>query len=140
METAKIIVQSAIHADVVKIWEYYNQPEHITKWNFADPLWHCPSAKNDLRVGGKYVARMEAKDGSFGFDFSATYTEVIEHEKIAYRLDDGRDVEIIFDNQDGTTFVTLTFDAENQNPPEVQKQGWQAILDNFKKYAENERA
>ena len=136
METTKITVQSAIHADVAKVWEYYNQPEHITRWNFADPLWHCPSATNELRVGGRYVARMEAKDGRFGFDFSAIYTEVIEDEKVAYRLDDGRNVEIIFDSEDGITFVTVTFDAENQNSVEVQKQGWQAILDNFKKYVE----
>src|SRR5690606_38634763 len=126
METTKITVQSAIHADVAKVWEYYNQPEHITRWNFADPLWHCPSATNELRVDGKYVARMEAIDGSFGFDFSAAYAEVIEDEKVAYRLDDGRNVEIIFDSEDGITFVTVTFDAENQNSVEVQKQGWQA--------------
>ena len=89
-----------------------------------------------MRVGGKYVARMEAKDGSFGFDFSATYNEVVEHEKIVYTLDDGRDVEIIFESEEGITLVIVTFDAENQNSVEVQKQGWQAILDNFKKYAE----
>ncbi|HLW10709.1 MAG TPA: SRPBCC family protein [Fermentimonas sp.] len=136
METTKITVQSAIHADVAKVWEYYNQPEHITRWNFADPLWHCPSATNELRVGARYVARMEAKDGSFGFDFSATYNEVVEHEKIVYTLDDGRDVEITFDSEEGITLVIVTFDAENQNSVEVQKQGWQAILDNFKKYTE----
>lgn len=136
MEATKITVQSAIHADVAKVWKYYTQPDHIVRWNFADPLWHCPSATNDMRVGGKYVARMEARDGSFGFDFSATYNEVTEHEKIAYTLDDGREVEIIFESEDGLTLVFVTFDAENQNSVEVQKQGWQAILDNFKKYAE----
>lgn len=136
METTKITVQSVINADVAKVWKYYNQPDHITRWNFADPLWHCPKATNDLRVGGKYVARMEAKDGSFGFDFSAIYTEVIEHEKIGYILGDGREVDILFDSDNGTTLVTVTFDAEGQNPIEVQKKGWQAILDNFKIYAE----
>lgn len=136
METTKITVRSAINADVKKVWEYYNQPEHIVKWNFADPLWHCPKATNDLRVGGRYVARMEAKDGSFGFDFTAIYNEVSEYEKIGYILDDGREVDIIFDSENGGTIVTISFDAEGQNPIELQKKGWQAILDNFKKYAE----
>lgn len=136
MGTTKITIQTVVNADTVKVWDYYNQPEHITKWNFADPLWHCPTAANDLRMGGRYSARMEAKDGSFGFDFNALYTEVTEYEKVAYMLDDGRNVEITFDSENGSTLVIITFDAEDQNPVELQKQGWQSILDNFKKYVE----
>lgn len=140
MEKRKITIHAGINANIVKVWEFYNEPKHITKWNFTDPLWHCPTATNDLRVGGRYSARMEAKDGSFGFDFNGLYIEVIEHEKIAYLLEDERTVEITFENENGSTLLTITFEAENQNTLEAQKQGWQSILDNFKKYVENKES
>ncbi|MBB6501349.1 SRPBCC family protein [Pedobacter cryoconitis] len=132
----KITVTAKVNADIKKVWDCYTNPEHITKWNFADPSWQCPSATNDMRVGGKYSARMEAKDGSFGFDFEAVYNEVIEGEKFTYAMPDGRQVTVVF-NENGTqTDVIVTFDAEEQNSLEMQKNGWQAILDNFKKYTE----
>ncbi|MEP4534090.1 MAG: SRPBCC family protein [Cyclobacteriaceae bacterium] len=137
MKTTKITVTATIAADKNKAWEYYTQPEHITQWNFADPSWCCPSASNDLRVGGKYVARMEAKDGSFGFDFTATYDEVEEFKKLTYTIEDGRKVWVTFGESEGKTTVTTIFEAESQNAVEMQQGGWQAILDNFKKYAES---
>ncbi|MCE5206050.1 MAG: SRPBCC domain-containing protein [Porphyromonadaceae bacterium] len=136
METVKITVQSSIQADIQKVWDYYTQPEHIIGWNFASDDWHCSHATNDLRVGGQYSARMEAKDGSNGFDFNALYDEVAAYEKIAYTMEDGRKAMITFTGDNGTTWVKVTFDAENQNDPQMQRDGWQAILDNFKKYAE----
>lgn len=132
----KITVEATIAADRKKVWDYYTKPEHITKWNFASDDWQCPRAENDMRVGGKYNARMEAKDGSFGFDFEAIYDEVIENEKFTYSFG-GRQSTVTFDDLGDKTKVIVVFDAEDQHPEEFQKQGWQAILDNFKKYAEN---
>ena len=132
----KITVTATINADTNKVWEYYTNPIHITKWNFADPSWHCPFASNDLQVGGKYSARMEAKDGSFGFEFEAVYDEVIDGEKLTYTMTDGRQADVTFKRLRNTTEVIVTFDAETENPAEMQKSGWQAILDNFKKYTE----
>lgn len=136
MEQTKITVEAIIHADVKKIWDYWTKPEHITKWNFAADDWQCPKAENDLRVGGKYSARMEAKDGSFGFDFEAIYDEVVVQQKITYTMLDGRRASTTFKNIDGGTNVVTVFDAENLNSIELQQQGWQAILNNFKKYVE----
>lgn len=136
MGTTKITVQSTIQADINKVWDYYTQSEHIIGWNFASDDWHCPRAAIDLRVGGKYSARMEARDGSYGFDFNALYDEVKAYEKIAYTMEDGRKAVISFTGDNGTTQVEVTFDAESQNDPQMQRDGWQAILDNFKKYAE----
>jgi hypothetical protein len=133
----KITVSAAINADAKKVWNYYTSPEHITQWNFADPSWQCPSASNDMRVGGKYAARMEAKDGSFGFDFEAVYDEIKDGENFKYTMPDGRQVEVDFKEQEGQTQLNVAFDPENQNPEEMQKGGWQAILDNFKKYTES---
>jgi uncharacterized protein YndB with AHSA1/START domain len=133
----KITVQAMVMANKQKVWDYYTMPEHITKWNFADPSWHCPSATNDLNVGGRYIARMEAKDGSFGFDFDATYTEISEGNHFTYAFG-GRNAKVIFTEMDGQTEVTITFDPETENPVELQKSGWQSILDNFKKYAETD--
>lgn len=130
----KITVTATIDADAAKAWDYYTNPQHITKWNFADPSWHCPSASNDMRVGGKYSARMEAKDGSFGFDFEAVYDEIIPGKKFTYTMPDGRVVTVVFRNSGKQTEVIVTFDPENQNPLEMQQAGWQAILDNFKRY------
>lgn len=136
METTKITITATISADSQKVWNYWTDPEHITKWNFASDDWHCPSAENDLRAGGKYNARMEAKDGSFGFDFEAIYDEVIDQKRITYTIADGRQVITDFENTGVKTKVTTTFDAESENPVEMQRDGWQAILNNFKKYAE----
>lgn len=136
MEKIQITVQSKVNAPVEKVWDYWNAPEHIMKWNSASPDWHTPKSENDLRVGGKFCARMEAKDGSFGFDFGGVYDEVVANERIAYTMEDGRKTEITFINHGDTTEVIETFDAEGQNPVEMQQAGWQAILDNFKKYTE----
>ena len=136
MNNTKITVETNIAADVKKVWEYWTKPEHITKWNFASDDWHCPKAENDLRVGGKMKSRMEAKDGSFGFDFVAAYDEVVESERIAYTIADGRQVITTFQCLGDNTKVATVFDAENENPVEMQKGGWQAILNNFKKYVE----
>lgn len=131
-----ITIEATVNAPVEKAWEIWNKPEHIIQWNSASPDWHTPSAENDLRVGGQLKSRMEARDGSMGFDFAGTYTEVKENEKIAYTLGDGRKVEIIFTAVEGGTHVKETFDAENQNSLEMQRMGWQAILDSFRAYAE----
>lgn len=137
MSAEKITVQATVAAARTKVWEYYNNPEHIVKWNFAADDWQCPRAENDLRVGGKYSSRMEAKDGSWGFDFEATYNEVNEGKGFTYTIADGRQVNVEFADLGSTTKVTITFEAENQNPAEMQRGGWQAILDNFKRYAES---
>ncbi len=137
METTKITVGTTIDAKREKVWNYWNEPEHITQWNFADPSWHCPRAENDLRVGGKFKSRMEARDGNTGFDFEAVYDEVLDQEKIAYTMTDGRQVVTTFEDMDGKTKITTTFDAEQSNPVEMQKDGWQAIIDSFKKYVED---
>ena len=135
MNTTKIAVQATVAADKKKVWDYYTNPKHITQWNFADPSWHCPTASNDLQIGGQYIARMEAKDGSFGFDFEAVYTEILLEEKFTYEFG-GRFATVTFKEKDGKTEVTVVFDPETENPVELQKNGWQAILDNFKKYTE----
>lgn len=136
MDTKKITVETIVSASPGKVWEYWNNPEHITKWNYASDDWHCPAAENDLRPGGKLRSRMEARDGSFGFDFEAVYDEVVDRKKIAYTMGDGRKAVTHFEDLGGQTKVTTTFDAENENPVEMQRGGWQAILDNFKKHAE----
>ncbi|SDL62134.1 SRPBCC family protein [Chryseobacterium taihuense] len=136
MEPIKIDI--TILAPVEKVWNYYNDPQHIIQWNFAHESWECPHSENDLRVGGKFKNRMEAKDKSFGFDFEGTYDEIINNQRIKYHLDDGRKVDIVFDEVDAnTTNVEITFDPENQNSPEMQREGWYAILDNFHKHVEN---
>lgn len=137
MEKVQVTVRSIVNAPVDKVWDYWNAPEHITKWNSASPDWHTPRSENDLQVGGRFSARMEAKDGSFGFDFGGVYDEVVPHELIAYTMDDGRKTRISFVSDGVATEVIETFDAEAQNPVEMQQAGWQAILDNFKKYTES---
>lgn len=136
-EKTVVTIESTINAPVEKVWDYWNQPEHITKWNTPSPDWHCPKATNDLRVGGSINARMEAKDGSFGFDFGGVYDDVQLHKNIEYTLGDGRRVKIKFHSKDGATHVVESFDAEDQNPVDFQKAGWQEILDNFKRYTES---
>ena len=137
MKTEKITVQATISADRKKVWDYYTNPIHITQWNFADPSWHCPKAENDLRIGGKYFARMEAKDGSFGFDFETIYCKLQFGESFTYEMMDGRQASVSFIEQADKTEVLVTFDAETINSIERQRFGWQAILDNFKNYTEN---
>ncbi|MDM5329908.1 SRPBCC family protein [Neobacillus sp. CF12] len=134
--TKKITVETTVQAPVERVWKYWTEPTHITKWNTASDDWHTPFAENDLRAGGKFLSRMEAKDGSFGFDFGGVYDEVKVHEVIAYSMEDGRRVTITFKGKENETEVIETFDAETTNSIEMQQQGWQAILDNFKKYAE----
>jgi uncharacterized protein YndB with AHSA1/START domain len=139
METAnrtRITVENTIQAPVEKVWKYWTTPEHITKWNNASDDWHTPFAENDLRVGGKFSARMEAKDGSVGFDFYGIYDAVTENEMIEYTLGDGRKVIVNFTGNGNETKVVETFEAEGTHPIEMQRGGWQAILDNFKKYVE----
>lgn len=133
----KITVSTTVNAPVDKVWKLYNEPEHITQWNHASDEWHSPRAENDLRPGGKFLYRMEAKDGSFGFDFGGTYNEVVDQKRITYNLDDTRAVSVDFDANGDQTTVTSIFDADTQNPVEMQQQGWQAILNNFRKYVES---
>jgi len=132
----RVTVQAVIQSPVEKVWKYWSEPEHIMKWNQASDDWHVPRAENDLRVGGKFVTRMEAKDGSMGFDFGGIYDVVKSHEEISYTMGDGRKVDIIFISQGNETKVVETFDAEGTHPVEHQQAGWQAIMDNFKKYTE----
>lgn len=132
----KITVKTTVNAPVEKVWEYWTEPKHITKWNNASDDWHTPIAENDLTVGGKFLTRMEAKDGSFGFDFGGIYDEVKLKELISYTMGDGRKVTITFNGHGNETEVIETFDPETTNPIEMQQAGWQSILDNFKKYSE----
>jgi len=137
METnEKITVETTVQAPLEKVWKCWTEPDHIKIWNAASDDWHTPIAENDLRPGGKFLSRMEAKDGSFGFDFAGVYDEVNLHEVIAYSLGDGRKVTITFKGKDNETNVIETFDPDPSNPIEMQQQGWQAILDNFKKHVE----
>lgn len=136
MSRQVINIESSIAAPVDKVWNYWTNPNHITQWNFAVPEWSCPRASNDLKPGGKYFARMEAKDGSFGFDFEAIYDEVINQKKLVYTMGDGRKVTTVFEGSGNTTKIKTAFDAETQNSIEMQKDGWQAILNNFKSYTE----
>ncbi len=131
-----ITIKAIINAPVEKVWEYWSKPEHIMQWCNASPDWHVPRAQNDLQVGGTFSTRMEAKDGSFGFDFGGVYDEVKTNDLIAYTMGDGRKVRINFSTDGNTTKLFETFEAEEQNPVEMQRGGWQAILDNFKNHVE----
>lgn len=133
----EITVEAHINAPIEKIWEAWTDPEHITKWCFASNDWHAPTSENDLRVGGKFKTRMESKDGKEGFDFEGTYTRVDEYKRVEYALDDGRLVKVEFTKQEDGCKIVESFEPENENSIEVQRNGWQAILDNFKKYVEN---
>ena len=135
----KITIQATVSAAAPRVWACWTEPAHITQWNFASPDWQCPSASNELVVGGKYVARMEAKDGSFGFDFEATYNEIVPQERLIYTMPDGRVVKTTFEAMGDATKVTTVFDAETQNAADMQRDGWQAILNNFKAHAESVR-
>jgi uncharacterized protein YndB with AHSA1/START domain len=140
METATkttVTIETTVKAPVEKVWNYWTSPGHITQWNHASDDWHTPYAENDLRVGGKLSSRMEAKDGSFGFDFWAIYDAVKPHEYIDATIGDGRKWEVHFTTNGGETKVVERFEAEGTNPVEMQRAGWQAILDNFKTYTES---
>lgn len=137
MKTKTITIEATINASVSKVWEYWTEPQHITNWSFASNEWHCPNAENDLQVGGKFTTRMEAKDDSFGFDFSGTYTDIKPNKSINYTMSDGRKVETEFIEEGAKTKIEQTFDAETENPIEMQKNGWQAILNSFKNYMNN---
>lgn len=133
-----ITIQTTIHAPAKTVWEALTLPEHIIRWNAASDDWHTPSASVDLTIGGSFKSRMEAKDGSMGFDFEGIYTDVKWLSSYAYVMADGRRVELKLDPKGDTTEVVETFDPELENPIEMQRQGWQAILDNLKHYIESE--
>jgi uncharacterized protein YndB with AHSA1/START domain len=135
-EKVFITVTAIIQAPVKKVWKYWTDPKHIIHWNNASDDWHTPKAENDLQAGGKFLSRMEAKDGSSGFDFTGKYDIVELYQSIEYTLDDGRKVQVLFVEKENETIVTENFEAEATNSIELQKTGWQAILDNFKKYVE----
>src|SRR5262245_12620445 len=135
-KATKVTVEATVNAPVEKVWEAWVKPEHIVKWNHASDDWHSPWAKADFREGGTFTARMEAKDGSMGFDFVGVYDVIRSDEYIEYTIGDGRKVQVTFTKQGNATKVVEIFEAENTHPVEFQKGGWQAILDNFKKYAE----
>ena len=140
METQEktiITVEATINAPIAKVWEFWSKPEHITTWCSPSADWHTPRAENDLRVGGSFSSRMESRDGSMGFDFGGIYDNVKTHEFISYTIEDGRRVEILFTGQGNNTSVSESFEAESMNSLEMQQGGWQAILNNFKKYTES---
>ena len=140
MQTAEktlITVENTINAPIDKVWEAWTKPEHVVKWNNASDDWHTPKASNDLREGGKFSFRMEARDGSMGFDFGGVYDIVRNHEYIEYTMSDDRKVKVTFTSLRDATKVIETFEAENTHSIELQKSGWQSILDNFKKYVES---
>ena len=131
-----ITINTTVNAPIENVWKCFNEPEHIKRWNNASEDWHTPAAENDLRPGGRFNYRMEAKDGSFGFDFCGTYDEVKLYEIVDYTLDDDRKVKITFVGDGNKTEVTESFEAEATNSLELQRAGWQSILDNFKRYTE----
>jgi uncharacterized protein YndB with AHSA1/START domain len=132
-----ITIDATVNAPVEKVWKFWTGTGHITKWNSASDDWHSPYAENDLKAGGKFFSRMEAKDGSFGFDFGGIYDEVKTHELIAYTLGDGRKVKVTFSSEGNITKIVENFEAESTNSVEMQRMGWQSILNNFKKYTES---
>lgn len=135
-ELIPVSIETLVHAPLEKVWNAYTAPEHITKWNQASEDWHTPHAENDLRPGGRFKNRMEAKDGSFGFDFEGVYDDVEENRLIAYTMPDGRKVRVNFYDQNNLTRVLVVFEPESTNPRDMQEQGWQAILESFKRYTE----
>ena len=139
MQTTKTIIRidATVNAPVEKVWKFWTEPEHIKKWNNASPDWHMPYAENDLRIGGKFLSRMEARDGSFGFDFAGVYDDVKTNELIAYTMGDDRKVWVEFSGGPDSTRIVGNFEPENMNAHEMQRAGWQAILDNFKRYTES---
>lgn len=135
-EGTAITIETSVKAPIEKVWKYWSGPEHITKWATASDDWHAPYADNDLRKDGKFKTTMAAKDGSFSFDFEGVYTNVTPKTFIEYVMSDGRKAKIVFEENGGETKIVETFDPESENPIEMQRDGWQAILNNFKKYTE----
>ncbi|KQR70301.1 SRPBCC family protein [Pedobacter sp. Leaf176] len=133
---SQITIKASVNGSIEKVWEFWNNPEHIKNWAFASPDWHVLTADNDLREDRKFLTTMAAKDGSKSFDFSGTYSNIEKYKLIEYILEDGRKVKILFEGSGDNILITETFDAENTNPVEMQRVGWQAILDNFKRYTE----
>lgn len=136
----KLTVETLARTDLDSMWSAYSNPDDITRWNSPDPSWHSPRSQVDLREGGAFSTRMEAKDGSAGFDFEGTYTKVVPNERIEYRMSDGREAIVRFSQESHGTRVRVDFDPESQNPTEMQQQGWQAILDSFGRYVEDKAA
>jgi uncharacterized protein YndB with AHSA1/START domain len=136
-EKTNITVEANIEAPVEKVWKLWTDPKHIIRWNNPSPEWHTPRAESDLRPGGNFLSRMEARDGSMGFDFGGVYDEVKPNQLVAYTIGDGRKVEVTFKSNGNTTHVVETFEAEGTNTIEMQRAGWQGIMNNFKKYAES---
>jgi uncharacterized protein YndB with AHSA1/START domain len=140
MESIKdkiISVETTVKAPIEKTWSYWTEPEHITRWCFATDDWHVPHAENDLHVKGKFLTRMAAKDGSISFDFEGVYTRIEKYKAIEYTIADGRTVKVSFSDLGTKTRVVESFVPEQLNPHDKQKGGWQAILDNFRKYSES---
>ncbi len=135
-QPTNIIIETAVNAAIEKVWNCFTQPQHIMQWNNASPDWHTPNATNDLQVGGKFNYRMEAKDGSFGFDFNGTYTAIELHKKIEYTIEGGRKVSVDFSEDNNAVKIMETFEAEEENTYDLQEMGWQAILNNFKTYTQ----
>lgn len=133
----EITVETTVNAPIERAWAAFNDPEHVKRWNHASDDWHSPSATNDLRQGGRFSYRMEAKDGSEGFDFEGVYDEVVENERVCFTMGDGRKVRVAFVDEGDKVRVVETFEAEGENPEEMQREGWQAILDNYKRHAES---
>ena len=133
----EITIEATVNAPVDKVWKYWTEPVHITKWCAASSDWHAPAAENDLKSGGKFTTTMAARDGSMSFDFCGIYDEVQPNELIEYTIADGRKVKIVFTKSGDGTKVVESFEPENENPREMQEAGWQAILNNFKSYTEN---
>lgn len=126
-----------VNADLETVWNCFTNPEHVVKWNFASDDWHAPKATSEFVVGGKFIYTMAAKDGSMVFDFSGIFDEIVQYADIGYTLDDGRKVEVTFYQTPDGILVHQEFEPESENPEELQENGWQAILDNFKKYVES---
>jgi uncharacterized protein YndB with AHSA1/START domain len=135
----KITIEKLVKANIAKVWSAWNTPADIQQWNAASDDWHTTTSTVDLREGGTFSARMEAKDGSFGFDFGGTYTRVVPSKTIEFRLGDGREVGVEFVERPDGVLITETFDAETLHTPEMQRNGWQSILDNFGRYVEEQK-
>ncbi|MDW7659901.1 MAG: SRPBCC domain-containing protein [Bacillota bacterium] len=136
MEFKKVQIGAKINENVQKVWDHYTEPRHVMQWNHASEDWHCPSAENDLREGGRFRYTMASRDGKVSFDFEGKYEKIEPFNRIVYILDDGRTVDVHFESQKEGTDVNIEFDAEGENSIDMQRQGWQAILNNFKKYVE----
>lgn len=137
MAIVNITIETLVHAPINLVWDTWNSPNHVVHWNHASDDWHSPKAENNFVVGGKFVYRMEAKDNSFGFDFSGTYEEIVDKKRVVTRLDDNRLVKTEFHVENDSVRIVETFEAEDQNSIELQRVGWSAILNNYKLYTES---